>query len=149
MLRFVRGSFLFVLFFLAFGALAEDFITTIGEVKAKGGQKLSKGDLDALIPGTSMGSETEKVTRTWLHEKGGKLVGSFNPKPGAGNQNIKNTTGLGAWKVSDDGRLCVEIEWPRSSEKWCRLVYKVGSGYVGFGNDTEDDAKGHRFTLRK
>lgn len=120
---------------------------TLGEVIDKGGQKLSKDELASLLPGTKHTSKTDLLgTRTWTHNADGKLSaisvgGPFNQRP---------VRGEGTWNVIDPGRYCFTIEWPRSTEKRCMFVYRLGDAYFGVGNDADKSiSQMLRFTLEK
>jgi len=47
----------------------------------------------------------------------------------------------GKWRITDEGRFCVRIEWPGyDPEDWCRLIVKSGGKY--FAVDSDQDLKG-------
>jgi len=57
----------------------------------------------------------------------------------------------GTWKVSDDGRYCVDIPWTPQAEKWCRPVYRLGDAlYLGNPVNTRNpDQRIGRLTVLK
>jgi uncharacterized protein YdeI (BOF family) len=121
---------------------------TLADAKAKGASKLSADDLKGLLPGATNRSETERASRSWNHGADGKLQATAQGK--AGTSAGRATSAFGTWRVTDDGKYCVEVAWKQvSDEKWCRVVYKVGDSYYGFSDDSNESAKGHPFTLSK
>jgi hypothetical protein len=147
MRKILQAALLALLGAWAVNCIADDLTVTVGELKAKSAEKLSKADLDALIPGASYRGETVRSYRSWAFEKDGTLVASGQRKPGQGT--TSNAMGRGSWQVSDGGRLCVDIDWPRDKEKWCRFVYHLGDYYVGVKDDKDDAIAGDKFTLKK
>lgn len=147
MRKMLQATLFILLGVWAVNCRADELTVTVGELKTKAAQKLSKEDLEALIPGSSLRGETVRSNRSWKHEKDGKLEASGQRKPGQGS--TRSVMGTGTWKVSDGGRLCVDIDWPTEKEKWCRLIYKLDDYYVGVKDDTDDAVKGDKFTLKK
>ncbi|MGB0129505.1 MAG: DUF995 domain-containing protein [Rhodocyclaceae bacterium] len=91
--------------------------------------KLSKDELQSFIPGTKVHHVIQSgSSRTWTNEPDGKFVASTDSKKysmtGAGS------TGHGSWRISDDGKYCIEIDWKRDSEKWCSFVWRTEKGYA-------------------
>jgi hypothetical protein len=133
---------------VAFSTLALADEMTLADVKAKGANKLSAEDLKGLLPGATNRSETERASRSWNHGADGKLMAFAQGKAGASQG--RGNSGPGTWRVTDDGKYCVEVAWKQiSDEKWCRVVYKLGDSYYGFSDDTNETAKGYAFTLSK
>ena len=46
----------------------------------------------------------------------------------------------GTWKVSDDGKYCIDIDWKKVSEKWCSYVLK-GEGDTYYLNKVDEKRK--------
>ena len=122
---------------------------TLGEVIDKGGQKLSKDELAGLLPGTKHTSQLgAQGTRAWAHNVDGKL--SATSLGGSANTRGGPLRGEGTWNVIDPGKYCFNIEWPRSTEKRCMFVYKLGDAYFGVGDDADKSiSQMLRFTLEK
>ena len=96
--------------------------------------KMSREELLAFLPGlkvthvSSGGSE-----RHWTNEPDGTLYANSNNKTfgsGAGSRTVGQA---GTWKVNDEGKYCVDIDWKQLAEKWCANILK-GEGdtyYLG------------------
>ena len=140
-----------ILLFLGLQAticLADGLTVSVAELKAKSAQKLSKEELDALVPDSTFRNETESSNRSWTHYKDGTLAAFGQKKPGQGS--TYPASAHGKWRVTDDGKLCVEVEWPViATEKWCLIVSKLEDYYVGVRNDVDDAVKGYKFALKK
>lgn len=117
----------------------------VDELRAQNAQLLSKAELDQLIPGSVSHSETERATRQWKHSADGSLAGSGQFKPGQGD--TRGGSGRGTWRITESGDYCVEIEWSRTSEKWCRQVYRLGADYYAVAKRA--DGPSIRFRLSK
>jgi hypothetical protein len=117
----------------------------LGDVKAKGAAKLGKDELNALIPGSTVDHVGAEINRMWTNDKDGSLLGSSYRRVSPGQRG----SGRGTWRVTDDGKYCVDIEWKLSTEQWCRVVYRHGDDYVAFRTDEDPGAKGMVLTIRK
>lgn len=104
------------------------------------GTRLAKEELANLLPGTRATFVIKGgSTHIWTNGPDGKLVASTDAK------SISNTgmgggySARGTWNVSDDGKYCVNIEWKRYPESWCRSLYRMpdGSHYL---TDSDDPA---------
>jgi hypothetical protein len=102
------------------------------------GVRLSKEELTSFLPGTKAVYVIKGgSTHSWTNEPEGKFVASTDAK-------TLNLTGMGSsytargtWRVSDDGKYCISIEWRRYPESWCRFVYRApGGGY--YMTETDD-----------
>ena len=127
-------------------ALADSLKTS--ELEEKGAAKLSKGELQSLLPGAKVRSVAPSTgsTRTWENTADGKFYASSDNRGAlGGKQGLAQARG--EWRLSDDGKYCVEIDWGRSPEKWCRTMYKLGDKYYGAGKDK--DAPPWEFEFRK
>jgi len=113
------------------------------------GVKLSKEYLATFIPGTRVvyvikGGSTHR----WTNEFDGKFAASTDAKTinliGAGSY-----TAPGNWHISDDGKYCVEINWKRYPESWCRFIFRRPDGGY-YMTDTDDaNAERHNIELTK
>jgi hypothetical protein len=124
-------------------ALAQEIL--LGDVKAKGGAPLTKDELNALIPGATVYRSGRDADANWSNQTDGKLIGSSQGRTHAG----KRGTARGSWRVTDDGKYCVDIEWDLRTEQWCRVVYRHGDDYVAFRTAEDPGAKGMVLTIRK
>ena len=88
---------------------------------------LAKDELTQLLPGAKMRRYTvQGNAQAWSNDAGGSFVISSDNR---GTQGM-NSTANGIWKISDDGRYCLTIEWKRNpTEDWCRLIVKAGGSY--------------------
>ena len=124
-------------------SLAGAQVTTLADVKAKNGVQLSAEELKQLMPGAKVVSRTQAgSTRLWTNNADGTFTASSDGRGSTANRNSYGTA-AGTWRVSDNGRLCVTIQW-RAPEDWCRLVFKAGDKYYGVGR-LEDNAPASEF----
>jgi hypothetical protein len=61
---------------------------------------------------------------------------------------IGRTQAGSTWRVADNGRLCVKINWNVSPDDWCRVMFKVGDKYYGVGR-LDDNAPASEFEILK
>jgi hypothetical protein len=52
------------------------------------------------------------------------------------------------WQVTDSGRWCVKIPWPRAQDDWCRYMFKLGDKYYGV-RSLSDEAPAYEFEFSK
>jgi len=122
---------------------------TLGNLRAKKAQQLSRGELESLMPEANVLSiaGTGSVRR-WKNNKDGKLVASSN-NAGYISPSI-SLTGDGSWWVAYEGRYCVEIIWPGPLERWCRVIYRLGDIYYGVAPSAyHDTARAYRFEFTR
>jgi hypothetical protein len=102
-------------------ALAQ--VVDFGELQ--GVVKLSAQELRSIADGAKVTNISEgRYSRQWENESGGKLTASTKDLNSSGR--VRQGYGSGTWRIEDDGRYCVEITWSRSSEKWCRHIFRSG-----------------------
>ena len=102
----------------------------LGQLLDKGAVRLSKADLEALVPGT-----TTKFTQwttgplgqanvdySWENPPGGATFRAYSRAPRISHN------GTGTWRISDDGRYCWDVNINREW-KACRVIFKVADGY--------------------
>lgn len=93
------------------------------------GTKLSKEELQSLLPGTKATYVNQYGSvHAWTNEPDGKFVASTVAKKY--NMTGAGSTGHGSWRISDDGKYCIEIDWKRDLEKWCSFVWRTADGYA-------------------
>jgi hypothetical protein len=117
---------------LVFAALGS--LWAISALAQDGSVKMTREELQAFLPGTKVthvsagGSE-----RHWTNEPDGTLYANSNNKT-YGSLTGTNLAGqAGTWKLNDEGKYCVEIDWKKAAEKWCSSILK-GEGdtyYLG------------------
>lgn len=112
--------------------------------------KLGKDELASLLPGTRAVYVIKGgSTHIWTNETGGKFVASTDAK------SISNTgmgggySARGSWNVSDDGKYCVNIEWKRYPESWCRSMYRAPDGGYYLTDSDDPAAPKRRIELTK
>jgi hypothetical protein len=129
-------------------SLAGAQITTLADVKAKNGVQLSAEELKQLMPGAKVVSRTPQgSTRSWTNNADGTFAASSDGRGFAGGKTIYST-GAGTWRVGENGRLCVKINWNVTPEDWCRVMFKVGDKYYGVGR-LDDNAPASEFEISK
>jgi hypothetical protein len=126
---FVRTTLLLLLICPSAGAQ----VSTLGEVKAKGGVQLTAQQLRDLLPGSLVVSRTQAgSTRSWQNRADGTFSATSDGRGRSGGPPAYVTV-EGTWRVSADGRLCVTIPWPAAPEDWCRYMFRVENTYYGVG----------------
>ena len=117
------------------------------ELQQKGVVKLSAQDLRGVVEGAKATTiSASNFSQQWENESGGKLAASSidlkssRPRPNYGS---------GTWRIEDDGRYCVEIAWPRSSEKWCRHIFRSGDKLYSSAGSTNPDGKAYEIEFKK
>ena len=143
MFRFLALS-LLVAFPMA--VLAGDMV--VNDIKAQNGVKLSKEELDQLMPNARVVSYAGGSTRHWTNGPDGKFV-AYSDARGRFKQLMAPGTGHGEWKISEKGQYCVSIEWTMKSEKWCRFMFKVGEKYYGVKSLQKGDATAYEYEIKK
>jgi Protein of unknown function (DUF995) len=112
--------------------------------------KLSKGQLEKLLPGAKMSRKVYTgSTHYWTNEPNGKFVISTDNRGRVGTSTIlSSSTAPGNWHISPDGRYCVTIEWKRvPTENWCRFVFETSEGYYASKSDHDGAEKVHRLVI--
>ena len=80
----------------------------------------------------------------WTNDTDGSFVVSTDNRMTTG----RNTTALGKWHLSGDGRYFVLIDWKRAeSEEWCRLVVKTSDGYYTTKSDRVGTEKVYKLDI--
>lgn len=111
-------------------AIALSQETELGQLLDGGAVRLSKSDLESLVPGTKT-KFTQWVTGprgqgnveyTWENPPGGGPFRAYARAP------KWSYDGPGTWSMSGDGRDCWDVTLNRPL-KSCRFIFKVGDGY--------------------
>lgn len=113
------------------------------------GVKLSKDELASFIPGTKavLAFEGRPIHR-WTNEPGGTFVATMDTTEFSLQRNV-HSSAPGRWKISDDGKYCVAIDWARKTEKWCHFVFRTGDGGYYLSSSDAPDAKRFKIELSK
>lgn len=104
---------------------------SLADARTRGGQRLDREQMLKLI-GDRLVLERADAVLDFRFAPGGRLTAS------AAYNNGFRGDGFGTWRVSDDGRLCADITWPRNPESFCRPAYRLGDDVLFFRNG--DDA---------
>jgi hypothetical protein len=133
---------------LALATPAAAQVSNFADVRAANGVQLSAQQLRELMPGARVISRTQAgSTRRWQNRPDGTFSATSDGRGQSGGRNTY-ASAEGTWRVADDGRLCVQIPWPRSPDDWCRYMFKVGDKYYGVGA-LSDEAPASEFELSK
>lgn len=96
--------------------LAGAQVATYADVKAGKGTQLSAQELRELMPGAKVVSRTQAgSTRHWQNEPDGTFSATSDGRGVSGGRNAY-ATAEGLWQVTDKGRWCVKIPWPRAQD---------------------------------
>lgn len=121
----------------------------LSDLKAQGATQLSKDELQALLPGAKVESRNAQgSTRFWENSSDGSLVASTDNRGGAGSSTAgAKSTAHGSWQLADNGTYCVLLEWRRSTEQWCRFVFKSGDRYFGVKSTSDQSSVAHELAF--
>jgi hypothetical protein len=121
---------------------AQNTELSAAELQAKSARKLSKEELEQLLPGARVTRWSTNAELSWTNNADGKFLA--NDRGTAGGSGMGKRSGMrggspGTWRISEDGQYCVDIAWEfRDREKWCRDIYQAnGNHYMlkkGKGN---------------
>lgn len=134
------------------GVALADSPAVFGDLDPLSPQKMSKEQLEQLLPGAKMSRIVAKTgsTHIWTNNSDGTIVVSTDNKSGV-NSSITNRSGVtttGTWHISPEGRYCVTVEWKRvDPEDWCRYIFKTSEGYFGTKSDVSRAEKVWRFWI--
>ena len=78
------------------------------------------------------------------------LRASFLSSAGGTGDFGRAVTARGKWRISDDGRYCVFIEWRGiPNEEWCRYILQTNDGYYGVNSDSVATARVFKMDIKK
>lgn len=119
----------------------------LGDLPAQDRVTLGKDELNQLLPGAKMRRVNNQGSfQAWSNDPSGSFVVSSDNRGTQGN----NSTANGSWKISDDGRYCLTIEWKRNPlEDWCRLIVKAGGNYYVTRSDKVETERIHLVEISK
>jgi hypothetical protein len=121
---------------------------SVGRIVTQGGQKLSTDELRRIFPGATTTSLSDKGTRRWHNSPDGKFV-AHGYNPNTTTPRAQSYQGFGTWEITEAGRYCVNIEWPKSEEKWCRVVFRLGEKYYWTDQPDDPNARAKEFELKQ
>lgn len=124
MFRPLSVSAIFLLACAALPAIADDAPVT-----------MSRDELLAFIPGTEVSHVNRFGSqRRWTNGEDGKFVASTDNKKYGSALGSYNVSAPGTWRINDEGRYCVTIEWKREAENWCSHIVKGPDGQFYLGS---------------
>ncbi|UCV18088.1 DUF995 domain-containing protein [Ferribacterium limneticum] len=113
---------------LAFAVLGS--IVAISAFAQDGAVKMTRDELLSFLPGTKVTHVSQAGSeRHWTNEPDGSLYANSNNKTYGSATGSQTAGQAGKWKVSDEGKYCIDIDWKKVSEKWCFHVLK-GEGDI-------------------
>lgn len=129
---------------------AENAALTLADVSAKGGVRVTKEELQALLPEAKVRNiAATGSTRLWVNEANGKFIASSDNRASTAASR-KPSSANGTWEIGPEGTYCVSLEWSRfSTEKWCRYLFKDGADFWGARSLTDPTSEATRFTFSK
>ena len=99
-------------------------------VAEDGAVKMSRDELLTFLPEAKVTHVSKSGSqRMWTNAADGTLLASTDNKKYGGAMGIHGSSAQGTWKVDDDGKYCVGIDWKREAEKWCAYVLKTADAY--------------------
>jgi len=122
---------------------------SLAEIKARNGVLLSAEDLQKVVPGAKVVNHAPNGdTRVWTNNLNGTLVASTDARGGSNSGGARLRSAAGSWRI-DHGAYCVNMQWLRTEERWCRYMYRIGNKYYGVRIHAEDSALAMEFELSK
>lgn len=114
------------------------------------GARLGKAELASLLPGTKAVYVIKGgSTHAWTNEPDGKFVASSDAKTISGTGMGGGYTATGTWRISDDGKYCIKIDWRRYPESWCRSLYRTADGGYYLTDSDEPGSPRRKIELTK
>jgi hypothetical protein len=121
----------------------------LNDLKAQNAIQLTVDELRQLLPGANMSRRTNAgSTHRWTNEPGGQMIVSSDGT-GRFQGSGRGGTGKGTWHIGDNGTYCVTIEWNRSSDNWCRYLFRLGDKYYGVNSVANGTAPAMEFEISK
>lgn len=129
-------------------AVALALVTIAPSALADDLKPLSADELRQLFSGAIVKVTYENGnTVIWTNETDGTLSADWNSSPASLVSRHHHRGGQGTWKVTDDGKYCVRIEWPKNAVDWCRPVVKSDDGTYVFISATASPSR--RFSISR
>ena len=118
------------------------------DILGKGARQLSADEVQQLLPEAKVMSVGARgVTRRWKNNADGKFVAS-GYDPTTTTPRMQNFQGQGSWHIGDNGKYCVMLEWPRTTEQWCRILFKLDDKYYAVKSADDENAVVHELEIR-
>lgn len=112
-----------------FVALVVACLATSLVVADEGAVKMTREELLTFLPGARVTHvNSGGSTRVWTNNPDGTLMASSDGKKYGGAFGAPGSSS-GSWKVNDEGKYCVSIDWKREAENWCSSILKATDGY--------------------
>ena len=120
----------------------------LGDLESKSPKKLSKEEVTELMTGAKVSRVSDRGnTHLWSNDAGGSFLVS---SAGGTGDFGRPVTARGKWKISDEGRYCVLIEWRGlPNEEWCRYILQTTDGYYGVSSDSVATARVFKMDIKK
>jgi len=126
----------------------ESSAARLRDILAKGAKPLSAEEVNALVPGAKVRNiGAGGAVRTWTNESGGKFIAQSDD-PTQRHLGRKHPQGPGTWRV-DNGKYCVTLDWPKRTEQWCRVIFKLDDKYYGVKQADDEDAEAMAFEFSR
>jgi len=109
----------------------------VGILLDKGGRKLSSEEVRALLSGATVDAQRSGNVQTkTLYKPDGSLSAQIQA-PDA------STGGTGTWKVEDDGKFCISINWTLHFPPvaGCSYVFRLGDSFYFSVSDSVRHAR--------
>jgi hypothetical protein len=113
--------------------------------------KLSKEELASLLPGTKAVYVIKAgSTHRWTNEPDGKFIASTDGKTvSMAATGRYSGTAKGTWRISDDGKYCVNIDWKNATEDWCQFMFRAEDGSYYMTGSGKPEAERRKIELSK
>lgn len=123
-------------FAIVFSILAA--VTSSVVLAKEGAVKMTKQELLTFLPGTQSNYETKAGSlQQWKNKPDGKFIATTNNKKYGSTLGVHSVTAPGTWRVNDEGKYCITIDWRRDPADWCSFVFKNADGeYFLGGSET-------------
>lgn len=113
------------------------------------GTRLSKEEMASLLPST----KAEYVIKAgsihrWTNEPDGKFVASTDAKTVSMSARSRGTA-RGTWKISDEGKYCINIDWTNVTEDWCQFLFRTDDGKYYLTGTDSPTAERHKIELTR
>lgn len=122
--------------------------TDLGAILDKKAVKVNKEQVLAMVAGATIKRTVfNKVMNAYV-----EVTSNVNPN---GSVAVMQQTmhgpirGNGKWRVSDEGQLCSEVEWPRATSSTCQWVFKLGDEVWFSESDSDRSAFTSKASIQK
>ena len=117
-------------------ALAQE---KLGPVLDRNPTKLDRDDVRLLLAGTKIVfTSTNPFVNAYVENNWD--LGADGSISALQMRHAGPIRGTGKWHVRDDGKWCIDIDWPRANQSVCYWFFKVGDEYWTASSDRDRDA---------